>query len=49
MTDDEVAGALRVNAMPVMPVLGPIAFVSDRSCIAIRQELRRVVETPMAT
>lgn len=43
MTDDEVAGALRLSAVPVMPVLGPIAFVSDRSCIAIRQELRRVV------
>jgi Apea-like HEPN len=43
MTDAEVAAALRVNAIPVMPMLGPIASVHDRTCIAIRQELRRVV------
>jgi hypothetical protein len=43
MTDEEVAAALRVNAMPIMPVSGPLAFVHDRTCIAIRQDLRRVI------
>ena len=43
MSDAEVAQALRVQAMPSIGSFGPVTFVLNRSCIAIRQQLRRVV------
>jgi hypothetical protein len=43
MTDAEVAAALRVSIMPVMPISAPMVFVRNRVCIAIRDDLRRVV------
>lgn len=43
MTDVEVARALRVGGLPVMPGSGPIAWVHSRSCIAIQLQLGRVV------
>jgi len=48
MTDDEVAGALRLGALPVMPGTGPLTWVHHRSCITIKHHLRRVVGDDIA-
>lgn len=43
MTDAEVGQMLSYGMLPVMPLLGPVAFVHQRACIALDQVVPRVV------